>query len=171
MAPNHAGQPPERGDSWRDDIAGSGGAGSPAAGTPRRVLALDRGEVRVGVAISDELGMLAHPRPHLDGRRGKAMFQAIADMVREEGVTRILVGLPLDPKGGDGPAARRALRFAQEVADATGVEVEMVDERMTTVLAERSLRDAGVAKRDRRARVDGAAAAVLLQGWLDARRA
>jgi putative Holliday junction resolvase len=135
-----------------------------------RVLALDRGEVRVGVAISDELGMLAHPRPNLDGRRGKAMFEAIAEMAREEGVTRILVGLPLDPKGSDGPAARRALRFAQEVADATGLEVEMVDERMTTVLAERSLREAGVAKKDRRARVDGAAAAWLLQGWLDARR-
>ncbi len=136
-----------------------------------RVLALDRGEVRVGVAISDELGMLAHPRPLLDGRRGKAMFEAISEMVRDEGVTRILVGLPLDPRGNDGPAARRAVRFAHEVADATGVEVELVDERMTTVLAERSLKEAGVAKRDRRAKVDGAAAAWLLQGWLDAHRA
>lgn len=136
-----------------------------------RVLALDRGEVRVGVAISDELGMLAHPRPALDGRRGKAMFAAVAELVKDEGVTRILVGLPLDPKGQEGPAARRALRFAQEVADATGVEVELVDERMTTVLAERSLREAGTARKDRRAKVDGAAAAWLLQGWLDARRA
>ncbi len=144
---------------------------SPGPGNRGRVLALDRGEVRVGVAISDELGLLAHPRPALDGRRGRAMFEAIAEMVREEAVTRVLVGLPLDLKGHDGPAARRALRFAQEVADAAGVEVEMVDERMTTVLAERSLREAGTAKKDRRAKVDGAAAAVLLQGWLDARRA
>lgn len=136
-----------------------------------RILALDRGEVRVGVAISDELGMFAHPRPLLDGRRGKEMFEAVAEIVREEGVTRILVGLPLDPKGHDGPAARRAVRFAQEVADATGVEVELVDERMTTVLAERSLRDAGVSKKDRRSKVDGAAAAWLLQGWLDRHRA
>lgn len=136
-----------------------------------RILALDRGEMRVGVAISDELGMLAHPRPNLDGRRGKIMFEAIAEMAREDDVTRILVGLPLDPKGQDGPAARRAMRFAQEVADATGIEVELVDERMTTVLADRSLRDAGIAKKDRRAKVDGAAAAWLLQGWLDAHRA
>jgi len=136
-----------------------------------RILALDRGEVRVGVAISDELGMLAHPRPNLDGRRGRRMFEAIAEMAREDGVTRILVGLPLDPKGHDGPAARRAMRFAQEVADVTGIDVELVDERMTTVLADRSLRDAGIAKKDRRAKVDGAAAAWLLQGWLDAHRA
>jgi len=136
-----------------------------------RILALDRGEVRVGVAVSDELGMMAHPRPFLDGRRARALFEAIADLVREEGITRVLVGLPLDPKGHDGPAARRAVRFAQEVADATGVDVELVDERMTTVLAERSLREAGASKKERRAKVDGAAAAWLLQGWLDAQDA
>jgi putative Holliday junction resolvase len=136
-----------------------------------RVLALDRGEVRVGVAISDELGLLAHPRPALDGRRGRAMFAAVRDIARREGVTRILVGYPLDPKGDEGPAARRAARFAREVADATGLTVELVDERMTTRLAERSLSEAGVAPRDRRDKVDGAAAAWLLQGWLDARRA
>ncbi len=121
------------------------------------------------MAISDELGMMAHPRPALDGRRAKALFESIRRMVEEEGVTRILVGWPLDPKGDEGPAAHRAARFAEEVARVTGVTVELVDERMTTVLAHRSLRDAGTARRAMREKVDGAAAAHLLQGWLDAR--
>jgi putative Holliday junction resolvase len=135
-----------------------------------RVLALDRGEVRVGVAISDELGVLAHPRPVLDGRRAGALFEAIRRLVDEEGVTRVLVGWPLDLSGDEGPAARRAARFAEEVARVTGVTVELVDERMTTVVAERSLREAGVSRRAAKQKVDGAAAAHLLQGWLDARR-
>lgn len=145
------------------------GRGDAAGSAPTRILALDRGEVRVGVAISDELGLLAHPRRPLDGRRAKQLFAAIQAMVEEEGITRILVGWPLDPKGDEGPAARRAARFAEEVARATGVTVELVDERMTTVLAQRSLRDAGTSKRNLRDKVDGAAAAHLLQGWLDAR--
>jgi putative Holliday junction resolvase len=88
-------------------------------------------------------------------------------MAREEGITRFLVGLPLDMSGGRGPAAERALGFAQELADATGIEVEMVDERLSTVEAARRLRDGGVKGRDQKAKIDGAAAAVILQGWLD----
>lgn len=143
---------------------------SEEAGEPGRVVALDRGEARVGVAISDELGLLAHPRPPLDGRRAGALFDAIRRLVDEEGVTRILVGWPLDLAGDEGPAARRAARFAEAVARVTGLTVELVDERMTTVVAERSLREAGVSRRASKQKVDGAAAAHLLQGWLDARR-
>lgn len=136
-----------------------------------RILALDRGEARVGVAVSDELGLLAHPRPPLDGRRAKALFDGIRSLCQELGITRILVGWPLDLAGREGAAARRAARFAREVAQVTGLTVELVDERMTTVMAHRSLEEAGVGARGRRDRVDGAAAAVILQGWLDARRA
>ncbi len=125
----------------------------------------------MGVAVSDELGLLAHPRPPFDGRRAKLLFEGIRTICQELGVVRVLVGWPLDLQGREGAAARRAARFAREVAEVTGLPVELVDERMTTVVAERSLRDAGVGTRDRRARVDGAAAAVILQGWLDARRA
>ena len=142
----------------------------PAGGRPPRVLALDRGEVRVGVAISDELGLLAHPRPALDGRRAREMFEALQALCAEEGVERVLVGYPLDLQGEEGAAARRAVRFAEEVARVTGLTVELVDERMTTVIAARSLREAGVSKRASKHKVDGAAAAHLLQGWLDAHR-
>jgi len=126
--------------------------------------------------------MLAHPRPALDGRRGRELFEAIRAITADEGITRVLVGFPLDPKGDEGPAARRAVRFAEEVARVTGLTVELVDERMTTKLAERSLREANpvaarqgrTEQRGARARtrekVDGAAAAHLLQGWLDARQ-
>lgn len=136
---------------------------------PKRVAAIDLGKARVGVAVTDELGVMAHARPFLDGRSRKALLAALADLCREEGVERFLVGLPLEMNGDEGPAAQRALAFAQELADATGVEIEMIDERLSTVEASRRLRDRGVKARDQKHLVDGAAAAVILQAWLDAR--
>jgi putative Holliday junction resolvase len=134
-----------------------------------RVAAIDLGQVRVGVAVADELGMYAHPRPPLDGKRPRAAIEALAALAREEGVKRFLVGLPLTLDGRQGPAARRALEFAQTLADASGVPVEMVDERLSTVEASRRLREGGTGSRKARGRVDGVAAALLLQAWLDRR--
>ncbi len=134
-----------------------------------RVAAIDLGKARVGVAVTDELGLMAHTRPFLDGKSRKALLRALTALCREEGISRFLVGLPLEMTGGEGPAARRALAFAHELADATGVEVEMIDERLSTVEAGRRLHDGGVSARAQKSRIDGAAAAVLLQGWLDAR--
>ena len=135
-----------------------------------RVLALDLGQARVGVALSDELGAMAHPREPLDGRDGKRLVADVAALARDEGVTRILVGYPLHLNGDEGQAAQKARRLAERVADATGVEVELVDERLTTVEASRRLREGGTDARRGRGRIDGAAAAVLLQAWLDGRR-
>jgi putative Holliday junction resolvase len=134
------------------------------------VCALDLGKARVGVAVVDDLGLYAHPRPPLDGRNRRALLQAIAKLAREERIERFLVGLPLDMTGEHGPAARRATVFAQEVANATGCEVELVDERLSTVEAEAHLRARGLSRREARPHVDGTAAAVFLQSWLDARR-
>ena len=138
------------------------------------VIAIDYGKARVGVAVSDELGALAHPRPALDGANRKALLAAIRDLAVEERADRVLCGLPLDMSGAMGPAAARVMRFAQALADATGLEVELVDERLTTVEATRRLAEAdgdegpgGTAKK--RPRVDSASATVLLQAWLDAR--
>ncbi|WP_433926106.1 Holliday junction resolvase RuvX [Sorangium cellulosum] len=135
-----------------------------------RAAAIDLGKARVGVAVTDELGLYAHPRPLLDGRNRKALLEALAALARDEGLTRFLVGLPLEMNGDEGPAARRAVAFAQALADATGVEVELLDERLTTVEAARRLRDGGISARKSKERVDGAAAALLLQAWLDGRR-
>jgi putative Holliday junction resolvase len=134
-----------------------------------KVAAIDLGKARVGVAVTDDLGLMAHTRPFLDGKSRKALLRALAALCREEGIARFLVGLPLEMTGAEGPAAHRALAFAHELAEATSVEVEMVDERLSTVEAGRRLHDGGMKARDQKGRIDGAAAAVLLQGWLDAR--
>jgi putative Holliday junction resolvase len=132
-----------------------------------RVAAIDLGKARVGVAVADELGLYAHPRPALHGRDRRALLDALGALAREEGVARFLVGMPLEMDGTEGPAARRAAAFAQALADATGVEVELVDERLSTVEAARRLREGGVSARRGKPHLDGAAAAVILQAWLD----
>jgi putative Holliday junction resolvase len=124
----------------------------------------------VGVAIDDELGSMAHPRGVLDGRDRKALLAALSALAKEEEIARFVVGLPLDMKGGEGEAARAARAMAQEIADATGRAVELWDERLTTVQAQRSLAASEVRRRHARARIDEAAACAILQAWLDARR-
>jgi putative Holliday junction resolvase len=133
-----------------------------------RVAALDFGKARIGVAVSDELGLLAHPRPFLPARNRKAALAALGLLQREEGIERFLVGLPRRLGGEAGTTADEVIRFAQEVSDLTGCEVELVDERLSTVQASRALREGGLSSKEQRGRVDSAAAAILLQAWLDA---
>jgi putative Holliday junction resolvase len=134
-----------------------------------RVAAVDLGKVRVGLAVSDELGALAHPRPPLAGQNRKRLLAELSRLARDEKVERFLVGLPLDRMGAEGREADRARRFAQALADQTGRQVELVDERLSTVEATRRLREGGVNAKKGRQLVDGVAAAVLLQAWLDQR--
>ncbi len=136
-----------------------------------RVAALDYGRVRIGLALTDELGLLAHPRPYLDGRDPNRALQALGALVKAEGITRFLIGLPRHLDGREGLSARRARQFARRVQGATGVPVELVDEWLSTVEASGRLRAQGLSVREQRGRVDSAAAALLLQSWLDARRA
>ncbi len=134
-----------------------------------KTCALDLGAVRVGVAISDDLGMLAHPRGTLDGRKRPELLRALKALTLDEKIDHVLVGLPLDMKGGEGDGARKARLLAQEIADATGATVELVDERLSTVQARRALAEADVHGKKARAHIDEASAVVLLQAWLDAR--
>lgn len=135
-----------------------------------RVLALDPGRVRVGVALSDEDGVLASPRPALDGSDQKRLVASVARLCREEEVRQILVGLPLDLSGEAGPPARRAEALASQLREATSLPVQLIDERLSTVAAHRRLDDAGRKRGKARSQaVDGAAAALLLQAWLDSR--
>jgi putative Holliday junction resolvase len=135
----------------------------------RRTLALDLGKVRVGVAVDDGLGLLAHARGVLPARDRPALLKAIARLAREEGACRIVVGLPVDMRGHEGDAAKQARRDAQAIADATGLDVELWDERMTTLSAARSLEASGVRGEKAKRRIDEAAAVAILQSWLDAR--
>lgn len=134
-----------------------------------KTCALDLGAVRVGVAISDEMGMLAHPRGTLDGRNRPELLKALRALVEEEEIEHVLVGLPLDMKGGEGEAARKARVLAQEIADATSTTVELVDERLSTVQARRALGASEVHGKKARAHIDEASAVVILQAWLDHR--
>jgi putative Holliday junction resolvase len=127
-----------------------------------RVLALDHGEARCGVAVSDPTGELVTPldvveRP--DTRRGLA---ALAALVREREAELVVVGLPLTLAGEEGDQARAARAFAERLAGAITVPVELHDERLTTRMADRTGGDAAA---------DSRAAAHLLESWLQARRA
>jgi putative Holliday junction resolvase len=143
------------------------GQGSSSA---KRVCALDLGAARVGVAISDELGLMAHPRGVLDAKPRPKLLAALRDLAREEEIGLVLVGLPLDMCGTEGEAARRARLVAQEIADATACDVELVDERLTTVQAQRALTASGLRGKGARARIDEASAVAILQAWLDRRQ-
>lgn len=140
----------------------------PGAGGP--VLALDLGDVRIGVAVSDPDRRVAVPVGTVHVGRPPGELRAIAGLVAERGATLVVVGLPLSMDGSRGARATHAETFADTLRGLLDVPVELSDERLTTVEAERGLREAGVRGRDRRAVVDAAAARVLLQGWLDAHR-
>jgi putative pre-16S rRNA nuclease len=139
-----------------------------SAAPPGRALGLDLGDVRIGVAISDEERRVAVSLGTVHVGRPPGELRAIADIVSEHGVTSVVVGLPLSLDGGRGPRASHAEAFAEGVRAVVPVPVVLHDERLTTVEAERRLGEAGVAGRDRRAVVDAEAARILLQSWLDA---
>lgn len=133
-------------------------------------MALDYGSQRIGMAVSDELGVLAHPREPVPAKPPARALRTIRTIARDEGIVAIVVGLPLHLDGREGVSARRARKFADEVALSTDIEVHMLDERLTTVAAHGLLQDAGKSARQSRALVDSASAAILLQTWLDSRR-
>jgi putative Holliday junction resolvase len=151
----------------------SGGEAGPDAvdpGTGRR-LGVDVGSVRVGVAVSDPGGLLATPLTTL--RRdepGGSDLRELAELVAEYEVVEVVVGLPRTLAGREGPAARAARRYAELLARRVRVPVQLSDERLSTVVAERALGERGVGGRKRRAVVDQAAAVEILQGYLDTRR-
>ena len=136
-----------------------------------RALGIDLGSKRIGVALSDSAGSVATPY-EVVARSGDRQrdHRRIADLAAEAGARCLVVGLPLSLDGSDGPAATAARAEAEELAAATGLPVELWDERLTTVTADRDLRALDLSAPARRRVVDKVAAAVLLQAWLDHRR-
>jgi putative Holliday junction resolvase len=136
-----------------------------------RALGLDLGSRRIGVALSTSDGTLATPYEVISRTRDRqADHRAIARLARDEGAEVLVVGLPLSLDGTDGPAAIAARAEAEELVAATGLPVELWDERLTTVSADRALAELDLDARARRRVVDKVAAAVMLQAWLDHRR-
>lgn|SRR5690606_20720098 len=139
-----------------------------------RVLALDLGERRIGLAVSDETASIAFPAGHLERKGLRQDLAALVALVRERGITSAVVGLPMHMDGRQGPEAERARMFANAFAEAAGIPVALLDERWTSVAAERSLREGGRRsprrRRATRGTVDAVAATLLLQTWLERRR-
>jgi putative Holliday junction resolvase len=133
------------------------------------VLGLDLGDARIGVAISDDERRMAVPLGTIH-TGAPADLKAVAKLVNDHAATLVVVGLPLSMSGEPGPAATKASAFSDALRSFLAVPVEMQDERLSTVEAERGLREAGVTGRERRRVVDRTAATVILQGWLDGNR-
>jgi putative Holliday junction resolvase len=132
-----------------------------------RACGIDLGKVRVGVAVTDELGLLAHPRPYLDGRSSGRLVEMLVRLAADEGIDRFVVGLPRALDGREGRAARDAREFGRRLQERSGITVEFFDEWLSTVQARSRLRESGLTERESRGRIDSAAAAVMLQAWLE----
>ncbi len=133
-----------------------------------RVLGLDVGSVRIGVALSDPLGVTAQPLEVIH-RRERDPWQRIVELVEEYGVERIVVGRPLRLEGDEGPAVAAVDEFVGRLAGRVAVPIETWDERLTTAQAERLMIEGGVRRAKRRQSIDRVAAALILQSYLDAR--
>ena len=133
-----------------------------------RVLAVDLGTVRVGLALSDPLRITGQPMGRLPRRALRDDLGALIDVVRANDVAVVVVGHPLLMSGTVGERALDAQAFAERLRASIACPVVLWDERLTTVQAERALLEGNVSRRNRRKVVDAAAAALLLQSWLDA---
>lgn len=134
-----------------------------------RTLGIDHGEARIGLAISDELGMLAHPLETVPGRDIKAAIGRIVELVREKNVSTIVLGLPLRMDGSAGTAVEKVRGFAKALTKRLPDSVSLVenDERLTTVSAWEKLHEAGRTEKNSRHLIDQAAAIEILQDYLD----
>jgi len=132
-----------------------------------RALGIDHGEARIGLAISDELGMLAHPLETIALKEVSDPITRIAAIVERDKIGQIVIGLPRNMDGTYGPAAEKVRAFVEKLRAACTCPVKTWDERLTTVAAQRSLHEAGRNAKQSRAVIDQVAAVLILQGWLD----
>jgi putative Holliday junction resolvase len=135
-----------------------------------RSAGIDLGKVRVGLAVSDELGLMAHARPFLNGRDIGRLVDALSSLALEEGIDVFVVGLPLSLDGQERESAHRARAFAEQLQKRSSRRVILMDERLTTKQASWQLHATGHSSRQQRNRIDSVAAAVLLQTYLDSTR-
>ncbi|MDZ7372543.1 MAG: Holliday junction resolvase RuvX [candidate division KSB1 bacterium] len=146
---------------------------SPCRGKPtpddgrRRYLGIDYGTRRIGVAISDPLGLLAHPLTTLEGGSETSRLERLVEIIRQLDVQAVIVGMPLTMRGEEGKEAERARAFAARLAERIAVPIRAWDERLTTVTAQRKLRSAGRRPSRNRPIVDQIAAVEILQSYLD----
>lgn len=133
-----------------------------------RIMGLDIGGRRIGVAVSDETRLIATPVRFVE--RGSGDRQAFRELIERYGVGRLVAGLPTGMSGREGPQAADVRTYADRLATELDLPMEYWDERLSTAIAERTLIAGGTSRADRRTRVDAVAAAVILQGFLDHER-
>jgi putative Holliday junction resolvase len=136
-----------------------------------RVLGLDVGDRRIGVALSDALGLTAQPLTVLVRRGPSVDLEAIRELVVRHEARAVVIGLPLTLRGAQGPQAQKVVAFSEALRGRLEVPVQLVDERLTTVQGTRILREAGVSRQKRKAVIDQMAAQLILQQFLDQQRA
>ena len=134
------------------------------------IMAIDYGDAHTGVAISDPTGFLAGTTTTIHSRKADVVLEELARLVREHRVEQLVMGFPRNMDGTEGPRAQLYRDFAAQVAQATGLEPVLWDERRTTVDAHRILFDAGKNAKKRKKTVDAVAAALILEGYLDFQR-
>jgi putative Holliday junction resolvase len=134
-----------------------------------RVLAVDPGSKRVGLAVSDPTETIAQPLTTVPAEPADTLADRLAEVARKQDAGRIVVGLPRRLDGSLGPESKSALKLAAALRSASKLPVELVDERLTTAAAERSLLAVGMRRERRRANIDRVAAALLLQSHLDSK--
>jgi putative holliday junction resolvase len=132
-----------------------------------RVLAIDHGSKRMGIAISDELRMIAQPLEFIAAEPFDKFLDRLKQIIREKEVSLVVVGIPRNMDGSYGPAALKVQEFVAVLKDAVPVPIKSWDERLTTVQANRFLIEANVRRSKRKEKVDKTAAAILLQSFLD----
>jgi putative holliday junction resolvase len=135
-----------------------------------RVLAVDPGSKRVGIAVSDPSGTIAQALVTVPAEPHDTLAARLGEIARREEAGRIVVGLPRRMDGTEGPEAKAARSLAEALRKDTRLPVQLVDERLTTVAAERAMIEGGARRDKRKARVDQVAAALLLQSHLDSKR-
>ncbi|MEI6349567.1 MAG: Holliday junction resolvase RuvX [Verrucomicrobiota bacterium] len=131
-----------------------------------RILGIDVGEARIGLAISDELGMLAHPLETVRVKEGNPL-KRVAEVILRDKIETVVIGLPRNMNGTYGPAADKAREFSTKLQALAPCKVKFWDERLTTVAAQKSLHEAGRNVKESRQVIDQVAAQLILQGYLD----
>ncbi len=141
-----------------------------SSGAGKRIMALDLGEKRIGVAISDETQLIARSYTVIERTSRAADFTRIAEIVDREGVGSLLVGLPVELDGTEGPLAEWVRDYSGALAEHLGLDLTFWDESFTSKQASASMRARGIRARDQKEWIDAVAAAFILQDYLDARR-
>jgi putative Holliday junction resolvase len=132
-----------------------------------RILAIDYGSARIGLALGDPTGTLARPLPFVPAKADAKLAREIVDIAKKNDVHLFVLGLPRNMDGTYGPAAEKVRAFAEKLRAACGCEIKLWDERLTSVAAQRSLHEAGHNVKSSRKVIDQVAAQLILQGWLD----